>query len=292
MLNSLYTKGEFLINGQKGTLNQLEGRLSFIDYIVHQSNIHDKTGAKHNTYNLSAKEKDYRNFLFYKHFISNKKLIIITEGKTDELYIKAALKKFHTLYPKLITKKGSKTYQYNISFLNRTKHFEYFFGTPKDGADAFTTLYKYFNGTDNADDLYKFFKQKSAAFTQNAIIFLFDNETISDRPLRKFISKYKLSKEQKDKLKKENIVLLNKDCNLNLATVPLVDDKKECEIEDLFDEDTLNTVINGRTFSRHDENSKKYYNKNIFSKYIYDNYSIINFDAFKPLLDNINKLQK
>ena len=67
-------------------------------------------------------------------------------------------------------------------------------------------------------------------------------------------------------------------------------DKTECEIEDLFDKDTLNHEINGRKFSRHDNDKNKYYNKDIFSNYIYSNYMNIDFSNFRPLLDNLNKI--
>lgn len=78
--------------------------------------------------------------------------------------------------------------------------------------------------------------------------------------------------------------------NLYILTNQLVEGKPECEIEDLFDEKTLNLEISGKTFSRKDEDKEKYYNKDIFSSYISSHYREINFTNFKPLLDNINKI--
>lgn len=80
--------------------------------------------------------------------------------------------------------------------------------------------------------------------------------------------------------------------NVYILTNQITGDKTECEIEDLFDEETLNLEINGRTFSRKDENKEKYYNKNIFSNYISLNYRKIDFTNFRPLLDNINRIVK
>ena len=87
-----------------------------------------------------------------------------------------------------------------------------------------------------------------------------------------------------------NTLVLNEKCNLNLVSVPLPDGIDECELEDLFDEKTLATKIKGRSFSRKDIDKDQYYNKDIFSRYVYNHYKSINFSGFKPLLDIISKL--
>ena len=46
MAYELYTKGEFFIDGEAGTMNQLEGRFSFIDQLEQYNNKRD--GNKHN----------------------------------------------------------------------------------------------------------------------------------------------------------------------------------------------------------------------------------------------------
>ena len=91
MWRSFYTTGNYLIDGQQGTVNQLEGRFSFIDQIEHYNNIVNLSGNSHNNFYLTAKEKEYRNFLFYIHFINNQKPVLVTEGKTDVLYINTFL---------------------------------------------------------------------------------------------------------------------------------------------------------------------------------------------------------
>ena len=97
---------------------------------------------------------------------------------------------------------------------------------------------------------------------------------------------------KKEQLEKENYVLLEPNCKLNLVSVPLPLGKSECELEDLFSEETLNIEIGGRKFSRKDENPQKYYNKDIFSKYIFQNYEKIDFTGFKPLLNILNMLNE
>ena len=77
---------------------------------------------------------------------------------------------------------------------------------------------------------------------------------------------------------------------LYLSTVPKFNQSENVEIEDLFDDETLSIEIDGRKFSRKDENIEASYNKDIFSRYIFNNYTKINFDKFKPLLDYINNI--
>ena len=59
---------------------------------------------------------------------------------------------------------------------------------------------------------------------------------------------------------------------------------------DLFDNETLNHKIGGREFDRKDSNKEKYYNKDIFSKYVLSNFASIDFTNFRPMLDSINRI--
>lgn len=71
-------------------------------------------------------------------------------------------------------------------------------------------------------------------------------------------------------------------------TLLLVDDKEECEIEDLFDKSVLEHSFAGKVFSRKGEDSATTVSKDIFSKYISQNYATIDFKKFKPMLNAIN----
>lgn len=97
MANNLYKTGEFYINGEKGSLNQLEGRFTFINQA-------ECFGKKIIFQQLNGREKEYQKFLFFKYFYANEKPLIVTEGKTDVIYLKAALKKMYRDYPELVTK--------------------------------------------------------------------------------------------------------------------------------------------------------------------------------------------
>lgn len=74
--------------------------------------------------------------------------------------------------------------------------------------------------------------------------------------------------------------------NLYLQTIPLVGKLDKCEIEDLYQEETLNLTINEKKFSRDtDIDQKRYFGKSIFSRYIIDHYNEIDFSNFIKLLD-------
>ena len=79
--------------------------------------------------------------------------------------------------------------------------------------------------------------------------------------------------------------------NLYLVTNPIVNGKDECEIEDLFSESTLNTLIGGKSFSRNSKSENdKYYGKAILADYVMKNYQKIDFSNFVPFLDSINSV--
>ena len=89
-----------------------------------------------------------------------------------------------------------------------------------------------------------------------------------------------------------NLLTLEDSVELNLVSVPLPKGKDECELEDLFSKETLELKIDGRSFSRKDEDKRTCYNKDVFSKYIFKHYSEIDFSGFRPLLDILNEIIK
>jgi len=130
----------------------------------------------------------------------------LTEGKTDILYIKAALKNLYKEYPSLIKKDASGKFQFHISFFNRTKHWKYFFDMSPDGADAIKSFYCRYWGT-TSENLCEYFRKIGTSFSPSPVVFLLDNEQNSKRPLRSFIKCAKLSDSAKSEL--EKIVILN-----------------------------------------------------------------------------------
>lgn len=291
MAHSLYKNGYFLIDDEVGTIEQLEGRFSFINQI----NLYNIDNKKKDMWHLNSKEKQYQKFMIYKTFYANEKPLIITEGKTDVLYIKAALKKYYKYFPNLITKKDNGNFVFHVNFFKRKQKHSYYLNLVKDGADTIKNIYSncYIKTKNNKNitTVHDFKKLRGERET-NPVILIFDNEMVSnkDRPLKKFLNEIKVNASQKDKLK-ENLYINICD-NLYLCTYQLNNkDACEIEIEDLFPADVLEHEINGRKFSKKDStHDNGFYGKNEFSQYVYSNYESIDFSNFISLLSAINEI--
>lgn len=292
MAHQLYTTGEYLIDGVPGTLKQLEGRFSFIDQLDHYNNIVDPQEIKHDAFNLNGRERQYQAFIFYKYLFANDAPLIVTEGKTDIRYLKAALKNLYVRYPRLIEKDAEGNFVYKFSFFRRTKRWKYFFGISLDGADAMRILYRYHVGNKRIPAYLNYFRQLSGLEQHKPVILLYDNELNSERPLKKFLSEdVHATGEQKAELRSSLQMHLIPDGKLFVVTNPLVGDKDECEIEDLFSDELLNLTLEGKTFCRKDKfDNSKYFGKEIFSKYVYENYKKIDFSRFIPLINAIDSV--
>jgi len=288
MAHSLYSDNIFEIDGIGGSITQLEGRFSFINQIERYNNELDEKSRNFRC--LNAREEQYRKFLFFKYFFANDKPLIITEGKTDIVYLKAALKKFSTNYPKLLSTIATSEIEFNVSFLRRTKRLRYLLGISLDGADAIKNIYNFYMGKENLPNYLNYFNRICAVHPLNPVILIFDNELkTKDKPLCKFVNHIRLNENDKKSLSDKLHIKISD--NLYLMTNPLVNNKDECEIEDLFDGKTLSHDIDGKKFSpKSTFDTNKFYGKEIFSKYISDNYKDINFDAFTPLLDSLNEI--
>ncbi|WP_346688478.1 retron Ec67 family RNA-directed DNA polymerase/endonuclease [uncultured Cloacibacillus sp.] len=295
MAHRLYTTGQYDLNGSAGTIEQLEGRFSFINCLDHYNNRLNNAG--YGLDKLNGREREYQKFLFYKYLYAHNMPLIITEGKTDILLLTAALKKMYTEYPNLIIKVDDNTaFWLNISFLHRSQRLHYFLGMSQDGADAMQSIYKFFID-DNKDrkrypNYASYFYNICQHKPLNPVFLLYDNEMCSkNKPLYKFVNSQKISDDQRKNLQHDLYLELIKDRNIFLLTLPLLGEAKECEIEDLIDEAILETIIDGKSFSRNSEfDTTRFYGKEIFSRYVASHYNEINFDNFKPLFNAIDEV--
>lgn len=290
MANHLYREGIFTIAGKEGTLNQLEGRFAFINQIDKYNNKID--GQKHSVYYLNGRERQYQAFLFYRYFFCAEKPLIITEGKTDILYLKAALKNMYNEYPNRIARDAKGKYHYKVTFFLRSKKWEYFFGMAMDGADTITKIYRYYLPGGDTKDYLSYFRTMTGKVPKNPVVFLFDNETqTKDKPLKKFLADKTISLSMQKTLQEKLMVELRENSKLFLMTNPLPADASESEIEDLLPREILLMKIDGREFDRSGKKDKeKFYNKDVLSKYVRQHYNEIDFSGFKELLDALNTL--
>ncbi|MDD3810010.1 MAG: retron Ec67 family RNA-directed DNA polymerase/endonuclease [Erysipelotrichaceae bacterium] len=284
MLHQLLKTGDFLIDKHPGTIRQLEGRFAFINQIDWYNNSFD--GNDHGLYKLNSRERQYQKFLFYKYFYANDMPLVVTEGKTDIIYLKAALRKYHKKYPSLIEMNNG-TYRYKVSFLKKSKRIRYFLGFQLDGADSMIKIYKYYTKGGNCPNYFEIISKLSKNGPSNPVILLFDNEPQKNKPYCKFRQEAKLKNSPPD-----NTNLSDKlEGNLYLLTVPMMQGKCESEMEDLFHDSVLEVKIGSKEFSRDPHaDSSKYFGKTKFAEYVHKNFENIDFSNFVPLLDELNDI--
>lgn len=251
-----------------GELNQLEGILSFI-YQVKGS--HDNRKCEKRRYNPNNITQLYREFLFYKHFFNISKPLIICEGKTDVIYLKCAINQLQQDF-NLLVKKTENSISYEINFLKITKNIKHVFGMSEGtpGLVAIMDIYKHtiqpFKGNGKA----------------HPVILVVDNDSGADE----------IKKKLNNITPTANFYHYVE--NLYVVLIPSEANKKDVAIEDLFDEKTLSTLLEGKKFNKSAKiNPKTDYGKIVFAEKIVNaGQSKINFDGFKGLLNAFEEVIK
>lgn len=214
---------------------------------------------------LRGIQKLYAEFLIWKYFIDNKKPLIITEGKTDIIYIKCAIKQLKENHRLLYCDS-----EYNVFFLNPDSilsKFTEFLG----GADKLKKIIEQYKS------ILKHFRVSSS---RNPIIVVCDD----DNDGRKVVT-------AKDKIEKEE-----KFNNLYVISIPhsfTQDDN--FYIEKYFSHKELDKEINGKKFNPVNKriNHETEYSKQVFAtKVIYKDRNNIDFSRFDELLSKIEECIK
>ncbi len=299
--NSLFKTGKFTSVKDDievdGNLNELEGQLNFIDQVDHYNRIRqkaplnpeympNKTG-KNTTWLLSAREKTFSRFLFYRLFYGNDKPTILCEGKTDNIYLKSAISELQVSYPSLATIKDNK-YKLLLRFVEYSKRTRF--------------LLELFGGTDylggfirNYESRLKFYKAPKPQYP--TIIFL-DNDKGSDKivsPLKNELKKtITLVPPQPDTPKAmHQCEFIHVVANLYVIFTPLGTADCETDIEYFFDDAArLMKHTTGHSFNTvKNRNPKTDLSKDAFANHIVKaQKKNVDFNGFKPLLDRIVKV--
>lgn len=280
---------------QKGNINELEGKLNFIDQIdrynrsrqkqpLSNEYVHAKHG--HSTIKLlSGRELTFSRFLYYRLFYGNQSPTILCEGKTDNVYLKSAINMLATSYTKLAhPEKKDAPYKILVRFLEYTKRTRF--------------LLQLYGGTSylnffiaSYDKNYDFYKAPSP---ENPVIIILDNDSGFDEIGNKLnsIKTLKLypTGVPKNKIREADFIHIVH--NLYVVLTPLNDSGDETAIEDLFDQRTREIKVLGKSFNpsnKIDNNTE--YGKEIFAKKVIQAHKkSINFDGFKPLLDRVTEV--
>lgn len=217
----------------------------------------------------------YGDFIFFKNFCFNSKPIILCEGVTDNIYLKAAMKsktaKFKSLAVAHITSKKTSLL---VDFYNYSKSAQLVMRLT-GGASPLKSFI--------ADYASNFSKFKAAKLT-NPVIVVVDNDSANNPLWAMLRDKYKIAGADGS----APFYLVAK--NLYVVPIPKVGGN-DTFIEHLFDKATLDAKLDGKTFDFGQKNktiSPGKYGKKAFAKNVVAvNRKKINFDGFDALLANV-----
>lgn len=301
MCNSLFHTGSYtkLVDDEliEGNMYELEGRLNFIDSVDLHNRLkypeklninyaHRNHGVKTRVL-LTSRENTLSKFLFYKYFVGNEKATVLCEGKTDNIYLKAAIKQLVANYPDLV---NATNHESNLDFLNYSKRTRF--------------LLELFGGTSylanfisSYDQLYSFYKGPKS---QKPVIIILDNDdgfdsivTALNRVDTCTIYPALPAGQQNEKSTYKNSDFIHVCHNLYVVLTPLDANNKDTMIENLLDAGLWQTPINGRTFDPTGKlkPTSNFYGKNIFAtEVVAPRQNTINFNGFRLLLDRLTRV--
>jgi RNA-directed DNA polymerase len=277
MCHSLFQTGTYHRQGTSDSISELaplEGRLTHIHYVKARRDRTDEINKEAKHIPPVAPDALYRRFLLYKHCIANPIPTIITEGRSDIIYLRAAIRALAATIPTLVTQKNGKLYPC-VSFLRHTeikrRVLDLSGGT--GGIAKFIQLYRY--------------KMKSYGHAPMLapVIIVTDNDDGADCVFKSIKGACNITIGLKTSAP---FYHLHK--NLYLVKTPVGPTPKgDTSIEDLFPPAVLNTKVDGKSFDKnklHGDHSS--YGKIVFAdKVIRPNASTIDFSRFRTTLEGI-----
>lgn len=194
--------------------------------------------------------------------------MIICEGKTDIVYLKCALRQLANEYGEFIEKTGP-SFILKIDFLNLTKNLKDVLAISEGtgGLGSLMGIYEIYM---------KPFKGEGK---KHPVIILIDNDSGSKEIIEIMKRKKKWDPSKPFAFFTENLYVVH---------ISSESGTSEMAIEDLFDDQTQNTTVDGKKFNRKPKiDSASEYGKIVFAeKVIRANENSINFDGFKKVLNS------
>lgn len=307
--HSLFKKGfyEDVINGVKtvGSLRKLEGQLNFIDQVDRYNRMayirpKNKFFEEKKVAELNSREEVFAKFLFYKNFYANDVPVILTEGKTDIVYLREAFRAEKSRFPIFYDFDASREKEVcNFRFIDRSYN--------KNAHGSFKRMRFFFNLGEGTPGLTKFLNVAINRFNkdgycshkkENPVIFVLDNDSGSN-PFLKSICDNKLLSEfigsnfngsnfNKDVLRK-HLGCIYIGYGFYLVLTPRSKLGEDTMMEDFFTKLTLSKKVGKKHFDKSkDASTETTYGKSIFaSKIVAANRGSVSFSKFRPILQRI-----
>jgi hypothetical protein len=276
MVHHLTTKGEFHVDtivpdgkggyeatSIPGTASQLQGMLSY----VHQATLFDRSLRKEFTKKFDTTEKVYRRFLFYNDLHSPDRPVVICEGKTDNIYIRAAIKALGAAHPALALPAKTGGYDLKIRLFKYTATAGRILHLT-GGSGALCRLVQEY------EEEYKLVR---AAGGRNPVILLIDN----DEGAKGIFGKLKVDGTQP---------FYHVAHNLYVVPTPLTGSGDRTMIEDFFKPATKATKLAGKSFHPGGKgfDVTKHYGKQPFAESVVRRHAhTIDFSGFAPILGRL-----
>lgn len=272
----LFTKGAAVekVNGAPVVINpsKLRGMLAFIYHIKRWDETRREVSIEETE--KRSFQRVYKDLLNYLSFFGQDRTTIVCEGKTDNVYMKCALRSLAAHYPTLVQVSGAKkAYLFQLfKFTTTAEAVQHLTG----GASQLSNLLSDYR------KMTKHFK----GIPKQPTILIVDNDAGPKDLFKHLASLLKMTVDGS---------ALYYFVYQNLYVVPVPKIGGSTAMEQLFEPKVLNTTLNGKKLdlTNKETDSTKFYSKNEFSvEVIQKKHSTINFDGFKPLLDAIAAVQK
>ena len=255
----------------------LEGVMAHIYHVKHTSDLRSgRLDPKKESEDLkkvkyAGYRQLYKKLLYYKHFVAVEKPLIVCEGKTDNIYLRSALKALDPNYPQLAkVDKGKLVTSVTLLRHSRVEH------------DILEL-----SGSGNLGNLVGRYEKAVYRYghrpLKHPVIILIDNDSGS-APVFGAMRQHNVTASQTTNLPFYHVCF-----NLYVVKTPETGGNGASCIEDLFDVATLAETLGGRSFSRADkyDDSKHFGKLDFADKIIRSKSATIDFSGFAPLLDRL-----
>jgi RNA-directed DNA polymerase len=260
-------------------INPLEGILSYI-YSVTQSE--ERRPVADQRVKPRAIRKVYRRFLFYKYCVALKAPLVITEGKTDPVYLREAIKNSPGFHPILGVPSAS-GFKFGVRFFNYVGQAHELMDLGGGTGDLKSIPLDYLRNLDPSHKGAKPFKCKPMRYP---VILVLDNDDGLSGVAG--IIKQNFGIEITIKSTDDFYHIVH---NLYLVKTP--EHSGASCIEDLFPIALLSKELNGKKFNPSNKkiDPQNEYSKEVFAKSVVKPHAAaIDFSGFAPLLERIVKV--
>lgn len=246
--------------------------------IVNCFKVRDRTDRRDDTkkfYKPTSIGQSLRDFYTFKYFGRPGRPIILTEGPSDILYLKSALKASRISIPHLCTKGREVDADILCDFYNFP---------PLPGK-----IIGLSGGTGNIkiflEFYHEFLKRLSNSVNSRPFIILLDSDSGIPKVLSAIKSNFGTEIKLESKAKFHSFAK-----NVALVKTPIPNGQKSSDVEDFLDKQFTNATINERTFTRNENYDRsKNFGKIELGKMLYNNRHNADHSRLMPLIKNISE---